>query len=208
MSKITSVMSKEIIAVDIDDVAADENGGIREFANRVYGFKHTPEDYLQEGVYKGYWEGVWKVNPEKAQEIYEAFVNSPDKANLKVIEEAIEGIDRLKGRYELVVITSREGVAMEVTKPWLERHFPDTFSRVEFVTAWSQSEKVSKAFIANALGVDYLIDDNATHCNLAAEAGIQTLLFGDYGWNRKMELHPSVKRVKNWQEILGYFNAK
>jgi 5'(3')-deoxyribonucleotidase len=201
-------MSKEIIAVDIDDVAADENGGIREFANREYGFNHTHEDYLEEGVYNGYWEAIWKVSPEKANEIYEAFVNSPDKANLKVIEGAIESINRLKDKYELVVITSRESVAMEVTKPWLERHFPDTFSRVEFVVAWSQGERVSKAVIADALGVDYLIDDNATHCNLAAEAGIQPLLFGDYGWNRKVELHPLTKRAKDWPEVLEYFGAQ
>jgi uncharacterized HAD superfamily protein len=200
--------SKGIIAVDIDDVAADENGGIRKFANREFGFNHTHEDYLEEGVYKDYWQAIWKVEPKKAKEIYEAFVNSPDKANLKVIEGAVEGINRLKEKYELVVITSREGIAMEVTKPWLERHFPDTFSRVEFVAAWSKDEKVSKAVIAKAIGVDYLIDDNATHCNLAAEEGIQTLLFGDYGWNRKMELHPSVIRVKNWQEVLEYFDGR
>lgn len=201
-------MSREIIAVDIDDVAADENGGIREFANLEYGFNHTHEDYLEVGVYKGYWEGVWKVSPEKSKEIYEAFVNSPDKANLKVIEGAVEGINRLKKKYELVVITSREGVAMEVTKPWLERHFPDTFSRVEFVAAWSKDKKVSKAIVGKALGVTYLVDDNATHCNLAAEEGIQPLLFGDYGWNRNTELHPSIKRVKDWREVLEYFDAQ
>jgi 5'(3')-deoxyribonucleotidase len=201
-------MSKETVAVDIDDVAADENGGIREFANREYGFTHTYEDYLIDGVYKDYWERIWEVGPEKAQEIYDAFVNSPDKANLKVIEGAIEAINRLKKKYELVVITSREGAGMKVTKPWLERHFPDTFSRVEFVIAWSQNERVSKAVIAKALGVDYLIDDNATHCNLAAEEGIQPLLFGNYGWNRNMEIHPDIVRVENWQEVMEYFDGR
>jgi 5'(3')-deoxyribonucleotidase len=200
--------SKPIIAVDVDDVAADENGGLREFTNREFGFKHTSEDYLVEGVYKGYWEGIWKVNPGQAKQIYEAFLNSPDKANLKVIEGAIEGINHLKKKYELVVITSREGVAMEVTKPWLERHFPNTFSRVEFVAAWSKDERATKAVIGKALGVEYLIDDNATHCNLAAEEEIQPLLFGDYGWNRKMGLHPSVVRVKNWQEVVEYFDGR
>lgn len=201
-------MSRETIAVDIDDVAADENGGIREFVNREYGFNHTHEDYLEDGAYMGYWERIWQVDPDKAKEIYDAFVNSPDKASLKVIDGAIEAIDQLKQRYELVVITSREGAAMEVTKPWLEQHFPDTFSRVEFVAAWSKERKVTKALIGKALGVKYLIDDNATHCNLAAEEGIQALLFGDYGWNRKLELHPNVTRVMNWREVLEYFDGQ
>jgi 5'(3')-deoxyribonucleotidase len=38
-------MSKQVIAVDLDNVLGDENAAIMEFVNSRYGTKHTAEDY-------------------------------------------------------------------------------------------------------------------------------------------------------------------
>ena len=34
------------------------------------------------------------------------------------------------------------------------------------------------------------------------------LLFGDYIWSRGVELKKNMVKVKDWQEVLEYFNAK
>jgi 5'(3')-deoxyribonucleotidase len=199
--------SKPIIAIDIDDVIGAENEAVRNFINSHYGEKHTAEDYLTEGKYWSYWEDIWQVGKDEGRKRLEAFLNSPIKDNLKLVKGSRNSINTLKKRYELVIVTSRYGLQLKTTRPWLEKHFPKTFGQVAFVATWSKDKKVSKAVVCKQIGASYLIDDNAEHCNLAAEEGIQALLFGDYGWNRQVEVHPTVRRVKNWEEVLEYFDA-
>ncbi|HSX18161.1 MAG TPA: HAD hydrolase-like protein [Candidatus Saccharimonadales bacterium] len=197
--------NKPIIAVDVDDVLAAENEGIRQFINQTYGHSYTAQDFLVEGEYNGYWEHLWQLDKEEALKRFDAFLNSSIKDNLKVVEGAIEAIEKLKRRYELIVVTSRYGRQLTTTEPWLEGHFPKTFSQVAFVATWSKDKKVSKAVVSKEIGADYLIDDNFEHCELAAKEGITALLFGDYGWNRSKKLPVGVIRAKNWQEVLEYF---
>lgn len=200
--------NKKTIAVDIDDVIAAENDGVREFINLEYGEKHSVEDYLVDGEYWGYWESVWDIGDEEAKKRFDAYLASDVKDNLKLVDGAGKAIRRLKKSHRLVIVTSRYGRQLETTEPWLEKHFRKTFDGVAFVGTWDKNREITKAIIAREIGADYLIDDNAEHCNLAAKAGIQALLFGDYGWNRNTELHPKVKRLKNWQQVLEYFDGQ
>lgn len=200
--------SKPKIAIDIDDVIAAENEGIRQFTNREYGTEYAPEDFLVDGEYWGYWERIWGLEGEKARERYEAFLRSPEKADLKVVEGAVEAINILKKRFEPVIVTSRDGFAIEITEPWLEKNFPTTFGQIEFLAIWKRSREATKAMICKQIGAGYLVDDNATHCNLAAEEGVTALLFGDYGWNRNVELHAEVERVRDWQAVVEYFDGE
>jgi 5'(3')-deoxyribonucleotidase len=200
-------MIKQKVAIDVDDVIGAENEAIRKFINREYLQNHTAEDYLVDGDYWSYWQDIWKVSEDEAERRLEAFLKSPDKDSLEILDGAIKVIGELKKTYDLVIVTSRYGRQLETTEPWLEKHFPKTFSQVAFVATWSRDEKVTKAKICNDIGANYLIDDNADHCNLAAQAGIKSLLFGDYGWNRKATLHPGVTRVKDWHKVLSYFQS-
>jgi len=198
-----SSVTKPVIAVDIDDVLAAENEGIREFTNRKYGLNHTPEDYLIEGDFKGYWEKIWQLNETEAKKHYEDFLKSSTKAHLQVVDGAVSALSKLKSRYDLVVISSRFGPAINISKPWIEEHFPDTFRAVELIA--QRNEATTKADVCKELGVSYLIDDDPAACNLVAREGIKVLLFGDYGWSRNVGLHQGIVRVKNWQEVLEYF---
>jgi hypothetical protein len=71
---------KPLIAVDLDDVLANEREGIRVFANRVYGYRHTSEDYNVEGDYSRYWERVWGVSHEEGDRRYAAYCESGAQA--------------------------------------------------------------------------------------------------------------------------------
>jgi 5'(3')-deoxyribonucleotidase len=196
-------MTKPIIAVDADDTIFDENNAIRMFINETYGFNHTEADYLVDGPFYGYWERIWNVSPEAMNEMYEAFVVSAHKKNLPPIKGALEALRRLKSKYELVVVTARDDRAVEFTHKSRDEHYPEIFKDVHFVPLWGGGEKVTKAKICNEIGASYLIDDSFDHCTLAAEADVQALLFGDYGWNRFQELPAGVTRCKSWDKVLS-----
>lgn len=200
-------MSKAIIAIDIDDVLGNENGAVREFMNKTYGFSHTAEDYLREGEYWGYWEGVWGVDKKTGAKMYETYAAAGIKAQHEPIIGVIDAINILKQNYQLVIVTMRDDRHVAETHEWLERHFPKTFDRVEFLPLWGDKNEITKAHIARELGASYLIDDNAEHCRLAAEAGLTALLFGTYGWNRSSVVTKGVIRVADWTEVLRYFDA-
>ncbi|HEY1835463.1 MAG TPA: hypothetical protein VGG13_01430, partial [Candidatus Saccharimonadales bacterium] len=70
-----------------------------------------------------------------------------------------------------------------------------------------RASKVAKE-IAQEIGAKYLIDDNAEYCVLSQDIGVQALLFGDYGWNRKEKLVKGVTRVKEWAAVLQYFDEQ
>jgi uncharacterized HAD superfamily protein len=201
-------MKKPIIAVDIDDVLFDENMAVLRFVNEQYGLSLTAEDYDIDAPYWGYWEKVWKVSDDEGAKRYEAYIASGVKLNHHVMSGAVESIKRLKKQYRLVIITARDDRQVELTHAWLDKHFPGVFDEIAFVHVWSGDIKASKAVIASKLEVSYLIDDNAEHCKLAAEAGIEAILFGDYGWNRSVELVDGVTRARNWQEVTEYFNGR
>lgn len=201
-------MSKETIAVDIDDVLSAENEAMRQFINERYGLNLTAKDYLVEAPYWGYWERVWGVDEEEALRRYQAYLEAEVKARHLPVEGAVEGVSTLKDEYNLVVVTSRYDSFVDLTKRWLEEHFPEAFSGVEFVEVWSKIRKVSKAIICKEIEASYLIDDNLEHCTLAAEEGVTGLLFGEYGWNKADSLPSGVIRVKDWSAVLEYFSEK
>jgi uncharacterized HAD superfamily protein len=200
-------MSRPIIAVDIDDVLSSENEAMRLFINERYGQNHTPEDYLIDGEYWSYWDKVWGVDKQTARKWFNSYLDANVKAKHQLIDGALDSISALQNRYDLVIITSREDRMVDVTHQWLNRHFPKVFSKVEFVRLWQKKDDHTKGTIAREVGADYIIDDNVEHCNASQAAGVQALLFGDYGWNRQYTPAPGVVRVKNWQAVRDYFNV-
>ncbi len=199
---------RALIAIDVDDVLAAERDAIRTYINEAHGLQLTPQDYAVEGQYWGYWEQVWGVDGETGRQWYKGYLDAGVKRQLQAVDGAIDAIMHLKEHYNLAVITSREDSTFDVTHEWLNMHFPEAFKHVEFVTLWDKDRKVSKAAICDHLGASYLIDDNVEHCNLAAEAGVQALLFGEYGWSNSSEHHPGVRRVKDWVAVKDYFDGK
>lgn len=200
--------NKPIIAVDIDDVISDQNGSMRLFANRRFGHNHTADDYKKTGSYWGYWGEVWEVPEEEERARVEEYNSSGELLKQKLIPGAIEAIGLLEKNYSLEIVTSRKDKHFEDTHKWLDKHFRGVFKGVHFAKVWDDGRREDKAVICKRIGADYLIDDNAEHCNIAAEGGVKSLLFGDYGWSRGAEVHPEVVRVGDWQEVLEYFDDK
>ena len=202
------MINKPVIAIDIDDVLGDELEAVRQFVNQYRGLRLSRADYLVAGEYWAYWESVWGVDKEEGKQIYDAYVASGAKYKHSPLEGVIEAITKLKKSYKLIVITARGDMHIEATNKWLTEHFTDAFSNVEFMPVWGAKDVITKAHIAGHHKASYLIDDNYEHCRLAADAGIQTLLFGDYGWNRDVELSSSIVRVADWNAVMDYFDGQ
>lgn len=196
------------IAIDIDDVLADENTSIIAFVNHKFGLNLTWQDYEIDAGYWGYWEKVWAVHGITDTTVYESYMASGMKEQHAVIDNAFEVLNVLKQDYKLVIITARDDYLVDQTHKWLNTYFPKTFDQVAFARIWNNGANATKAEVANHLGASYLIDDSADHCNIAADAGIQSLLFGSYGWNRNQETRPSVVRVADWLAVKEYFDGK
>jgi uncharacterized HAD superfamily protein len=194
-------MMKKIIAVDADDTLFDETNAIRLFINHEYGLQHTEADYLVSAPYSGYWERLWQREPEQMRDMYNNFLSSSYKKNVKPIKDAFQALRKLKEKYELVVVTSRSNDLVDVTRDSLTMHYPNLFNDVHFVALWGNGQKVTKAKICNEIGASYLIDDYIEHCRLAAEANVQAILFGDYGWSRVQTLPRKVVRCKDWKAV-------
>jgi uncharacterized HAD superfamily protein len=200
---------RQTIAVDLDDVLGNEKEAVRLFINERFGFNHTPEDYLVDGEYWGYWESVWGQDTEKGEEMHQAYIDAGAKGRHEPVTGAFEAIEKLKRKFNLIIITSRGDKHVQITKVWLQNHFPDVFKRVEFIPLWGERKVITKAYIAKQLGAEFLIDDNYEHCEQAVEAGLETILFGTYGWNRRYRHLPSgMTRCDNWAEVLEYFDGK
>lgn len=201
-------MSKEKIAVDADEVVSSEIDAIIAFSKNRLGLNLTYDDFKEPGDYWGYYERLWRSTGEDPKKIFTDFLASEHKRNQLILERDVRILRRLKSRFDLEIVTSRTVEFMDITHQMLGKHAAEIFSDVHFVDLWrAQGKRATKAYICQEIGAGYLIDDSPEHCNLAAEAGIKSLLFGDWGWSRNVYLHPAIERVADWDAVAEFFNV-
>ncbi|HKU19235.1 MAG TPA: hypothetical protein VJP80_08315 [Candidatus Saccharimonadales bacterium] len=199
---------RQTIAVDIDDVLARSAEGFAAFSNQQWGGTMTADQYTEE------WAVAWGVDLDealrRAEEIHELDVFG----RYAYFEEAVPVLRGLKKKFNLVAATSRRAIIRSGTDAWLQRHFPDIFRAVHYAGMWDSNKDVAhklkqtKAELCKEIGADYLIDDQLKHCLAVADAGVTSLLFGDYSWNRQSILPKNVIRVHTWQQVKEYFDAQ
>jgi uncharacterized HAD superfamily protein len=196
--------SKGVIAVYIDEVLTPHFQYLMDWYNREYGTKLTLANNHPKTT-----EGWGTDKIEEAIKRVQRFFDTDEFKESKPFEEAIASVKQLSRSYEMVIITSRDTIIEHLTRGWLDRHFPELFKEAHFTAMFSlEGKNRSKAEVAKNLGVRYLIDDSLEHIEAASEAGINGLLFGDYPWNQTDKLPNGVVRVKNWKEVLEYFDGR
>ena len=126
------------------------------------------------------------------------------------VEGAVQAINELGKRYKLVLVTSRRNFAEELTRNWLKQYFEYPFDTIVFADFWDDIKNSKDGHLRHKgdlfaqVGADIVIDDQLKHCEAAAEAGIQAILFGDYAWNKIDELPNGIIRRKDWIEIVKH----
>jgi 5'(3')-deoxyribonucleotidase len=199
-------MKKPVIAVDIDDVIADSTDSFRREANKRFGVELTKEHYQVEGDYWGYYERVWRShglgNQISHDDLGDEMVK--DQSHVPLLAGASIALAELSGKFDIVLITSRDPKWEAATHKWLNEHFGDLFRGIYF--AEKDSNKRTKGEICVNLGAFWLIDDNPEHCQSALDKGVKSILFGQYGWHHSAPAN--MVRCKDWPAVLEYFDDK
>ena len=171
-------MTKQRIAIDMDEVMADSIARFQEWYGRDFALELTRESLHGKNPHEA-------VAPEH-QPALRAYPNAEGFfRDLPVMADSQRVIETLTQKYEVFIATA----AMEFPNSfldkyqWLQRHFPFIHWR-NFVFCGDKS----------ILNVDYLIDDNAYNFDGLRGEG---LLF-DAPLNA---LETGFRRVHNWQEV-------
>ena len=200
-------MSKQTIAVDIDDVLAANASGMIAFSNQQWGTKLTIDDFSE------HWGEMWKMadDLEATEKRAEEFFASDPFSSFRHFPEALAVLKKLQQRYRLILVTSRRKRFLRETTEWIDRFFPGIFEETHYAGIWDNPKEgrheATKGDICKSLNVDYLIDDQLKHCLAVANCNITALLFGTYEWNRAESLPENVVRVKDWKAIGEFFDA-
>lgn len=201
------VTQKQVIAVDIDDVLAANAEGFTAYSNEHYGTSLRPEDYHE------HWAELWKTDlaetGRRAAELHDSGI----LASYRHDDRALPVLTALHEDYSLIVITSRRSSVEQLTRQWIINHYDGIFDDVLFAGIFDGPFeealfKRTKAGLFASNQVSFVIDDQLKHCLAGAELGIETILFGDYPWNRAEQLPANVTRCPDWAAVKEYFDAR
>lgn len=191
------------IAVDNDDVLANLNVPLYQFHNHHYGTNLRYKDTVSYNLWQ-----VWQCSKEEAIKRVHNFFESEYFYKMKPIRGAVEGIETLSQRYNLIVVTSRPYLYMDLTTDWLNRYFPNKFLKVYHTNHFSPDGSLSKskASLCSELEISTIVEDGPQHVTECSQAGIRVLLF-NRRWNQTTEfpnkrLPEGVERVYSWKQII------
>jgi len=192
-------MSRETIAVDMDDVLASHYESVAEFMNERYGHEHTAADYHSSLA------ELWDVDVDEAVRRMWEFHGADLLGDFAAKPDAAPALERLGEDFDLIVVTARPSRAIESSRAWLDDHFPAVFKQIAFIHPF-EGDPATKADKCREFAASYLIDDTLKHCVSVAEAGIGALLFGVH--ESRKELPEGVTAVMDWEEVVEYFDGR
>lgn len=201
-------MTRQLIAVDIDDVVADSTEALRLSVNKRYGANLQPEDYVlpDDGNYWGYYERVWArhgLHMANYDELHEDM--AIDQSHITLVPGVEQALKQLSRAFDVILVTSRDQSWEKATVAWLDDHLAGLYHDVHFAGRANHHAQ-TKGKLCRRLGVSVLIDDNPEHCRSAIEHGVDAILFGSFGWHNRKRLGLTV--CKDWAEVLRYFDGR
>jgi uncharacterized HAD superfamily protein len=190
-----------LIGIDLDSVLADLMIPLNDFHNDRYGTRLVTEDYVDYNLAR-----FWNCSRVEAMERVYDFYDSPLMDTIPLIPGSIEGINYLRQHHQLIVITSRPDSTETSTTKWINRYFPNTFSRVILSNQFSkyQVKAKTKGMIGKELGIEAMIDDHIEYIQDCDSYGIQSYLF-KAPWNQDKEIPPHIIFLRGWHEVPDYF---
>lgn len=196
---------KKTIAIDIDDVIADSTESLRRLVNERWAVNLTKEDYRIPGAYRKYYEKVWEQHGI-ADKINFADLEAEmvlDQSHVPIMEGADVAVRELMQKHKVIFITARHASWDKATRVWLKQLLEHDNVDIHFSEGIRNTNAQTKGQLCKRFGAEWLIDDNPSHCRTALEEGVNTILFGDYGWH--INEPDGVVRCKTWREVMGYF---
>lgn len=208
--------AKRIIAVDIDEVLASFSASVVAFVNDKYNANMSVSD-----ICSLRFDQLWNVSVEETNRRMDEFHDSVYfREQLSPVDEAaFHFLGVLKEKFELHVVTARKSKIENITRDWIETHYPNIFTDIHFGNHYISPEEIeesmakgevrhatkrSKSAICKEIGACLLIDDHLEYAIDCAEQKIPAILFGNYSWNRGVinpEHSAYITRVSKWAEV-------
>lgn len=198
-----SIDNKLVVAVDVDEVLGSFLTALNKFIADRYLSKHAISEY---SVYEFF--RIWNCSRAEADiRVHEFFKTDYFTLGIHPIPGARHALQKLSTFCNLSVVTSRQNVVKGHTIDWIEKHYPGLFQEIHFGNHFAlDGTSKPKSVICGSFGAHVLIDDNPRYALECAEIGMKVLLFdyhNSYPWSKseKVESHPLVTKVCNWDEV-------
>jgi uncharacterized HAD superfamily protein len=187
-----------LVGMDIDGVVADFLGPFLRFVEKKTGCAPFTAETITDLSFKDHPE----LTEDKLQACLAGLAHErdfwPQLAPLLAPAEW-EALEALSRKGHLVFITHRHGHDTydihQVTSDWLRRH-----GISKPVIHFTQEYKST---LVERLGVKLFVDDRHENCQDVAEKTQATVIMPHRHYNQAF-VHPRVKRIKNFNELLGY----
>ena len=191
--------NRNLVVVDLDDVLVEFTARFFRWHNRWYGTNLTVEDLAE----SKYLFEAWNGTVGEATERVRLFFQEEDILGMDPITGADACLHSLQANHRLAVVSARSPRFAAVTESWIQRHFDGVFDQVILGIGHSERGEgtTTKGQVCQQIGASVLIDDQVAHLAGAADAGLRTLLFGRYPWNRTQPLPTGTERVADWAEV-------
>ena len=197
-------MSREQIAVDIDEVLFPMAPTFLEFHNLEHG-----TDINLDQLSSYYIEDITGDSEAEMLAKIDAYLETEHYSAGRPIPNSIESIQRLRDKYDLILITSRHDSYRGSTEDFIKSHFEGLFDSLTYTHLDEDPQVlVPKHVLCKNLGASALIDDSLSNVTEAAQNGIEAVLFGSYPWNQSDELPGGVTRCVDWPAVLEHFDAR
>lgn len=137
------------------------------------------------------------MKDRECRQLVRDFYSSPLHAGAPPIAGSRHGLLELSSSFDVYAVTGRQVYSIEHTEEWLERHFHGLIKDVVYTNSYSLvGPPTSKAEACALLGADVFLDDLPENCReVERDAGIPSVLFGDYPWNARAD---DLDRIESW----------
>jgi 5'(3')-deoxyribonucleotidase len=177
-----------VLGIDIDNTLADTDAKIRQLIKLRFGISSRRRQISS----WSYSDSLGIAQGDEKKIFWDFHKNHI--SSLTLLEGAKKGLEILNFSYEICLITSRPFWTIFSTKKWLTNH------KIRYTSLVFTKDK-SKYF-SNFFA---LIDDNGdTALDFAQSKGVALLM--DRPWNLGVS-HQNIVRVKNWDDVLSFFNS-
>lgn len=181
----------------MDDVLLNFNEALLVHANRKYN-KNIKIDDIDTYLFL---EEKFGVSGEEVVSTLNNFFFHADHIEASPNSEAIDVVNNLSKKFDLLIITAKPETLKDSTNEWLNKHYTNMFSELHFANHFGLTEKKrKKSEICQELGIDIFVEDSLGNALDVSSVGIPVLLI-DKKWNQDDNLPDLVKRVHSWSEI-------
>lgn len=137
------------------------------------------------------------MKDRECKELVRDFYSSPLHAGAPPIAGSRHGLNDISTSFDVYAVTGRQVYAIDRTEEWLERHFQGLIKDVVFTNSYSLvGQSMCKARACALLGAHVFLDDLPENCReVERDAGIPSVLFGNYPWNAHAN---DLDRIESW----------